>query len=76
MIRPRYGRQGRVIRFDHGRDKGFESQSATMKKETYIKEFGYTILDSDEALLRLNIKINYFMKVCLFQSELPGYMWN
>lgn len=47
-----------------------------MTKETYIKEFGSEILEGDEVLLRFNMYVLYFMKACLEQSELPGYVWN
>lgn len=48
----------------------------TMTKKTYIKEFGYEILEADESLLRLDMYILYFMEVYISQSELPNYMWN
>ena len=47
-----------------------------MTKSKYIKEFGYEILNGDEAHLRLTMYVLYFMEVYLKQSELPGYMWN
>ena len=47
-----------------------------MTKKTYIKEFGYEILEADESLLRLDMYILYFMEVYISQTELPGYMWN
>ena len=47
-----------------------------MTKKTYIKEFGYEILEADEANLRLTMYVLYFMEIYLSQSELPGYMWN
>ena len=46
-----------------------------MTKSKYIKEFGYEILEADEANLRLTMYVLYFMEVYLSQSELPGYMW-
>jgi len=47
-----------------------------MTKESYIKEFGYIILNNDEALLSTSIRIHYFMKIYLRQNEMPDYMWN
>ena len=47
-----------------------------MTKETYIKEFGYEILEGDEVLLRFNTHILHFMEVYISQTELPDYMWN
>ena len=53
-----------------------ELLKSKMTKKTYIKEFGYEILEGDEILLRFDMYVLYFMEVYLSQSELPDYMWN
>ena len=47
-----------------------------MTKQSYIKEFGYVILDNNEAVLSTQLYTMFFMNVCLFQSGIPNYMWN